>query len=46
MDTKVIPQITDHERGQRLTDLRISRPRVGILLNFRNPKPEWERTVL
>jgi GxxExxY protein len=43
VDTKVI---TDLERGQILNYLRITKLRVGVILNFKNPKLEWERIVL
>ena len=46
VDTKVIDQITDHERGQMLNYLRITKFRVGVLLNFKHAKLEWERIVL
>lgn len=46
VDTKVIDRITDHERGQMLNYLRITKHRVGLLLNFKRPKLEWERVVL
>lgn len=46
VDAKVIERITDHERGQMLNYLRITQRRVGVLLNFKNPKLEWERIVL
>ena len=46
VDAKVIPRITDLERGQILNYLRISKFRVGLILNFKNPKLEWERIVL
>lgn len=46
MDTKVIEQITDHERGQMLNYLRITRLKVGVILNFKRAKLEWERIVL
>jgi GxxExxY protein len=46
VDTKVIDRITDHERGQMLNYLRITKLRVGILINFQNAKLEWERIVL
>lgn len=46
IDTKVIDRITDHERGQMMNYLRISGLEVGILLNFRRAKLEWERIVL
>lgn len=46
VDTKTIDSITDHQRGQILNYLRISDLRVGIILNFKKPKLEWERLVL
>jgi len=46
VDAKVIDRITDIERGQMLNYLRITQLRVGIILNFKNPKLEWERLVL
>ena len=46
VDAKVIEQITDVERAQVLNYLRISGLRVGVILNFRHPKLEWERIVL
>ena len=46
VDTKVIDRITDHERGQMLNYLRITGLRVGLVVNFRRPKLEWERIIL
>jgi GxxExxY protein len=46
IDAKVLDAITDHERGQMLNYLRITGLKVGIILNFRRPKLEWERIVL
>jgi GxxExxY protein len=46
VDTKVLDRITDHERGQMLNYLRITGLRVGLILNFKNPRLEWERIVL
>ena len=46
VDAKVIDRITDHERGQMLNYLRITGLRVGVLLNFKHAKLEWERIVL
>ncbi len=45
-DTKAIDRITDHERGQMLDYLRISGLRVGVILNFKHARLEWERVVL
>lgn len=46
VDTKVIDRITDHERGLMLNYLRITKLRVGVILNFKHAKLEWERLVL
>ncbi|MEW6302061.1 MAG: GxxExxY protein [Verrucomicrobiota bacterium] len=46
VDTKVIDRITDHERGQMLNYLRVTGLPVGLILNFKHPKLEWERIVL
>ena len=46
VDTKVIDRITDLERGQMLNYLRITKLRVGLILNVKKPKLEFERVVL
>ena len=46
VDAKVIEQITDHERGLMLNYLRITQLHVGLILNFKRRKLEWERIVL
>ncbi len=46
VDTKVIDGITDHERGLMLNYLRITKLRVGVIVNFKRAKLEWERIVL
>jgi len=46
VDTKVIDRISDFERGQMLNYLRITRLRVGLIINFQRAKLEWERLVL
>jgi GxxExxY protein len=46
VDTKIIDRITDHERGLMLNYLRITGLRVGVILNFKHRKLEWERIVL
>ena len=46
VDIKVIDRITDHERGLRLNYLRITNLRVGVILNLKRAKLEWERIVL
>jgi GxxExxY protein len=46
VDTKVIEGITDHERGLMMNYLRITGLQVGVILNFKRAKLEWERIVL
>ena len=45
VDSKVIDRITDQERGLLLNYLRITHLRVGVILNFKHRKLEWERIV-
>jgi GxxExxY protein len=46
VDAKVIDRITDHERGKMTNYLRITKLRVGLILNFKHARLEWERIVL
>ena len=46
IDTKVIDRITDHERGQMMNYLRITGFQVGLILNFKRARLEWERIIL
>lgn len=46
IDTKTIDRITDIERGQVLNYLKITGLKVGLILNFKHPRLEWERLVL
>ena len=46
VDARCIDRITDHERGQMLNYLRITRLPVGLILNFKHAKLEFERIVL
>jgi GxxExxY protein len=46
VDTKVIEKIADHERGRMNNYLKITKLRVGLTLNFKNPRLEWDRLVL
>lgn len=46
LETKTIERITNAERGQIINYLRITGLRVGIILNFKHAKLEWERIVL
>jgi GxxExxY protein len=46
VDAKVIECITDIERGKMINYLKITGCKVGVILNFKHPKLEWERIVL
>jgi GxxExxY protein len=46
VEIKTIERITDIERGQVINYLKITGLRVGIILNFKHSKLEWERIVL
>ena len=46
IDTKTIERISDIERGQVLNYLKITGRKVGLILNFKHPRLEWERLVL
>jgi len=46
VDAEAIDRITDRERGQMLNYPRVAKLRVGLILNFKNPRLEWERVVL
>ena len=46
VDTKVIESIGNNEKAQIINYLKITGLRVGLLLNFRHPKLQWERIIL
>lgn len=46
VDTKVIETITNHEIGQMMNYLKITRQKVGLILNFKRAKLEWKRIVM
>ncbi|MEA3358949.1 MAG: GxxExxY protein [Thermodesulfobacteriota bacterium] len=46
VDTKTIDRITNTEKGQILNYLKITGLKVGLILNFKHAKLEWERLVL
>ena len=46
VDAKTIEKITDHERGQVLNYLKITGLKVGLVLNFKFSRLEWERLVV
>ncbi len=46
VDTKVIDHLSEREPGKMLNYLRITKLRVGLILNFKHARLEWERVVL
>jgi len=46
VDTKVIESIGNNEKAQIINYLKITGLRVGVLLNFKHPKLQWERIIL
>jgi GxxExxY protein len=46
VETKTIERITDTERGQVINYLKITGLRVGLILNFKRAKLEWERLIV
>ena len=46
VDIKTVEVINDVHRGIMLNYLRISKMKVGVLINFKNRSLEWERLVL
>lgn len=45
-DTKTIDRITDLEVGQMINYLRVTKLRVGFIINFKNHRLETRRVVL
>ncbi len=46
VDAKAIERIGNNEKAQIINYLKITGLRVGLLLNFKHAKLEWERIVL
>ncbi len=46
VEAKTVERITDVERGQVINYLKITGIRVGLILNFKHAKLEWERIVV
>lgn len=46
VDAKVIDKITDHELGQMMNYLTITKLKVGLILNFKRARLEWKRVIL
>lgn len=46
VDNKTIEKIGNNEKAQMINYLKITSLRVGLILNFKHAKLEWERIVL
>jgi len=46
VEIKNAESILDEHRGQVLNYLRITNKEVGIILNFKHPRLQWERLIL
>lgn len=46
VDTKTVETIIDDHRGTMLNYLRITGIQVGVIINYKHRKLEWERLVL
>ena len=45
VDCKTIEHIADEERGKMINYLKITGLRIGLILNFKHPRLEFERMV-
>jgi len=46
VDAKVIEKIGNNEKAQIINYLKITGLRVGLILNFKHAKLEWDRIIL
>ncbi len=46
VDVKTIDRISNNEKGQMLNYLKVTNVKVGLIINFKHAKLEWERIVL
>lgn len=46
VEAKTVESIVDDHRGQVLNYLRVTGLKVGVILNFKHAKLQWERLVL
>jgi len=46
VEIKTVDTILDEHRGQVLNYLRITKKEVGLILNFKHSRLQWERLVL
>jgi len=45
VDCRIVERINHHDRNQMINMLKVSELEVGIVLNFKRPKLEWERVI-
>ena len=45
VDCRNVERINHHDRNQMINMLKVSELEVGIVLNFKRPKLEWERVI-
>jgi len=46
IESKVIPKISDIEKGQVINYLKATGLRLGLIMNFKEPTLEWKRIIL
>jgi len=46
LDTKVVEKLGNNEKAQIINYLKITGLRLGLLLNFKHARLEWQRIVL
>jgi len=46
VETKAIKAIGDIEKAQVINYLKLSNLRLGLILNFKNPRLDWKRVIL
>ena len=46
VDLKTVDNITNHEKGQMLNYLKITGLNIGLIINFKYSKLQWERLAL
>ncbi len=46
VETKVIPRITEYEHGQILNYLKVTKFKIGVIINFSQPRLQWQRLAL
>jgi len=46
VETKCVDRITDHDLGQMLNYLRITKLAIGLIINFKHARLDWQRVAL